>query len=143
MGYAEDAMNELHGTDVFTEERRLSGVAPDLLAEMEAELPERAGAVVRGSRWLPPIYAEVFEELKKARATHAPMNGHHEGYAVILEELDELWTECKSNTHAKSTPESERPALREAKRQRLRKEALQVAAMAVRFIEDVCDKHAT
>jgi hypothetical protein len=86
------------------------------------------------------VLREVGAELKNARSTHAPMNGHHEGYAVILEELDELWVECKSNTHAKNTPESERPALREAKRMRMRKEALQVAAMAIRFIEDVCDR---
>lgn len=86
------------------------------------------------------VLNEVQSELAKARATHTPMSGHHEGYAVILEEMDELWVECKSNTHAKNTPEVERPALREAKRLRMRKEALQVAAMAVRFIEDVCDK---
>lgn len=96
------------------------------------------------------VVNEVADQLKKARATHAPMNGHHEGYAVILEELDELWEVCKANTHSF---EPKRPAfavgevdpadkteLRRLKRIAMRKEALQVAAMAVRFIEDVCDK---
>lgn len=32
----------------------------------------------------------VDEELTRARAKHGPMHGPHEGYAVILEELDEL-----------------------------------------------------
>jgi hypothetical protein len=57
------------------------------------------------------------------------MHGAHEGYAVILEELDELWAEVKAQVH---NPD------------RMRKEALQVAAMAVRFVEDVCGQpHAT
>lgn len=80
------------------------------------------------------VLDEVAAELAKARETHAPMNGHHEGYAVILEELDELWEVCKKNTHGLITYP------REAKRAEMRKEAIQVAAMAIRFIEDVCDK---
>lgn len=80
------------------------------------------------------VLSEVGQELAKARAVHGPMNGHHEGYAVILEELDELWEVCKRNTHGVVM------FPREAKRALMRKEAMQVAAMAVRFIEDVCDK---
>lgn len=92
---------------------------------------------------------DVEKELSQARATHAPMNSHHEGYAVILEELDELWEVCKANTHsferelpkwAINVEPSDKPTLRRLKREAMRKEALQVAAMAVRFIEDVCDK---
>lgn len=83
---------------------------------------------------------EVEAELEKARATHAPMNGHHEGYAVILEEVDELWEVCKMNTHKFGSELAVRREQREQKRAAMRKEALQVAAMAVRFIEDVCDK---
>jgi hypothetical protein len=47
------------------------------------------------------------------------MNSHHEGYAVILEELDELWEVCKRNTHSFST------TLRRRKREAMRKEAIQ------------------
>lgn len=82
---------------------------------------------------------EVAAELEKARATHAQMNSHHEGYAVILEELDELWDVCKMNTH-KFGDSSDKAELRKRKRAAMRKEALQIAAMAVRFIEDVCDR---
>ena len=57
---------------------------------------------------------------------HRPMRSAHEGYAVILEELDELWDEVKKNP-------SKHPRLKEA----MRSEAIQVAAMAVRFIIDV------
>ncbi|HEY6244600.1 MAG TPA: hypothetical protein VIX17_11660 [Pyrinomonadaceae bacterium] len=137
MGYAGEAMNELHGTDVFTEDNRTSSGYgfSELTRDMGRDL-RKSKARIKSNL----VLQEVAEELENAKATHAPMNGHHEGYAVILEELDELWAECKSNTHAKNTPEAERPALREAKRQRMRKEAIQVAAMAIRFIEDVCDK---
>ena len=67
---------------------------------------------------------DVAKEIEKARAKHAPMHGPHEGYAVILEELDELWDEVRCRVHNRST---------------MRKEALHVAAMALRFVEDVCD----
>jgi transcriptional regulator with XRE-family HTH domain len=70
------------------------------------------------------VVAELaLQELRTARSAHGPMHGRHEGYAVILEELDELWAECK-----KRSPEAIR----------LRKEAIQVAAMAMRFVLDVC-----
>ena len=101
-----------------------------------------------------PVLSEVERELAQARQTHAPMNGHHEGYAVMLEEMDELWEVCKSNTHSflKSVPKwaigtdinpNDKEALRRAKREAMRKEAIQIAAMAVRFVEDVCDKPST
>ena len=50
------------------------------------------------------------------------MNGPHEGYAVILEELDELWDEVKANRGTGG---------------QAAREALQVAAMALRYILDV------
>lgn len=46
---------------------------------------------------------------------------------MIFEELDELWDEVKA-----SKPKDPRRA-------EMRKEALQVAAMALGFIADVCD----
>ena len=67
------------------------------------------------------IMAEVMEELAQAANRFDSFNNAHEGYAVILEELDELWDEIKANAPMK----------------RQRKEAVQVAAMAVRFIYDL------
>lgn len=71
------------------------------------------------------VLQEVKTELAKARKAHPDMNSAHEGYAVILEELDELWEEAKGHSPNQL--------------KRMREEAVQVAAMAVRFIEDVCD----
>jgi hypothetical protein len=69
------------------------------------------------------VTALVLQELARARSLHGPIAGRHEGYAVTLGELDELWEECKKRN----------PDL-----MRLRKEAIQVAAMAMRFVLDVC-----
>ena len=65
------------------------------------------------------LLAEVKAELYEATSKFGKFNSGHEGYAVIQEELDELWVDVKSNNlpHAKV-------------------EATQVAAMAVRFILD-------
>lgn len=71
------------------------------------------------------ILSEIANELSGAREKHPAFNSAHEGYAVILEELDELWDEAKR---------------RDASKDAMRKEAIQVAAMALRFIEDVCDR---
>jgi len=66
---------------------------------------------------------EVIEEFNSARKKHPKFNSAHEGYAVILEEMDELKAEVWKRKHD--------PEL-------MRKEAIQVAAMALRFLTDVC-----
>lgn len=48
----------------------------------------------------------------------------HEGYAVILQEVDELWDEIKKNPKAYDIPAQ-------------RKEAIQAAAMLIRFIVEL------
>ena len=73
---------------------------------------------------LESICDEVRKEVIRARMKHAPMHSAHEGYAVILEEMDELWEEVKRQ-------EIDRSAMRD--------EALQVAAMAVAFILEATD----
>jgi NTP pyrophosphatase (non-canonical NTP hydrolase) len=70
---------------------------------------------------------EIAEEIKRARAKHAPMRGAHEGYAVLLEEVDELWDEVKRRA----------PDLAA-----MRKEAIQIGAMALAFVVEVCDRAA-
>lgn len=65
---------------------------------------------------------EAAAELRRAMQKFAPIHSGHEGFAVIREELDELWDDVK------------RDDLTAAKR-----EAVQVAAMALRFIVDLPD----
>jgi hypothetical protein len=66
------------------------------------------------------VIAMVVAELRKARAKFPQFNSAHEGYAVLLEEVDELWDAIKRNDDANA-----------------REEAQQVAAMAIRFLLDV------
>lgn len=70
-------------------------------------------------------FSDVMAELSRATAKHGSMCSAHEGYAVILEEMDELKAEVwKQNRDTKA----------------LREEAIQLAAMAVRFVIDVCEE---
>jgi len=72
---------------------------------------------------------KVADELHRARVVlgHGPMNSAHEGYAVIEEEFDELknhvWMKQKNRDLAE-----------------MRKEAIEVAAMAVAFAVEVCSE---
>lgn len=72
-------------------------------------------------------YAQAAEEIAaeafQAREKFAPFNSSHEGYAVIAEELDELWDDVKRNDIPHSI-----------------EEAVQVGAMALRYIADMRTK---
>lgn len=65
------------------------------------------------------IAAEMLQELERANKNYPEFNSAHEGYAVILEELDELWDEVKKRKHD---------------REKMRAEAIQVGAMAMKLI---------
>ena len=67
----------------------------------------------------------IEEETENRMDQHRPMAGAHEGYGLILEELDELWDEVR--LRKKDDPRLDQ----------MRLEAIQVAAMLVRFIVDV------
>jgi hypothetical protein len=71
---------------------------------------------------------EIQAELERAMVKFPRFNSGHEGYGVILEELDELWDEVKRSKGGSWTRE-------------MRKEAVQVAAMAARFIIDLGGSH--
>ena len=71
------------------------------------------------------VLKAVCDEVRRARRAHSDFHSAHEGYAVILEELDELWSEIKHKTEHRDMGA-------------MREEAVQVAAMAVRFITDLC-----
>lgn len=68
--------------------------------------------------------SEVAAELRRAMALFGPFKNGHEGWAVIREEVDELWDEVKNNKGDDHVA-------------RQRKEAIQVAAMALRFVVDL------
>ena len=72
------------------------------------------------------IMAEVQQELHRAQSLYPSFSSPHEGYAIILEELDELWDEIKLRKDLRDT-------------RTMRKEAIQVAAMAIRFLLDVAE----
>lgn len=63
----------------------------------------------------------VIAEVARARAKHGDMHSLHEGYAVLLEETDELWAAIKK---------------RQPDRANIREELVQVAAMAWRMAVD-------
>ena len=69
---------------------------------------------------------EAVAEVLRARERWPKMNSAHEGYAVLLEEVDELkahvWTNQKNRDYSA-----------------MRKEAIQVAAMALALVVEICD----
>jgi hypothetical protein len=71
------------------------------------------------------VTADIIDEVTRAQSNYPKFNSAHEGYAVLLEEVDELWdlVKVKQARH-------DHKAMRE--------EAVQIAAMAVRFILDIC-----
>ncbi len=68
-------------------------------------------------RDLDEVLDAIRNEFLRARNKHSPLASAHEGYAVILEELDETWDEIKRDDFDAA-----------------REEAVQVGAMAVAFI---------
>jgi len=71
---------------------------------------------------------EAREELRKATARFGPFRSAHEGISVLREEFDELWEAVRMKQD-----DPDRAAA-------MRKEGVQVAAMALRFLIDCCDQ---
>ena len=70
------------------------------------------------------ISEEVLREVYRAIEKFPPFNSAHEGWAVLMEEVDELWEEVKKNKNVRD-------------KVKMRTEAIQCAAMAIRFVMDV------
>ena len=70
---------------------------------------------------------EVTKELYTALEKWPAMNSAHEGYAVLLEEVEELKAHVWMNQKKRDLTA-------------MRKEAIQVAAMAMRFAIEVCNE---
>lgn len=71
---------------------------------------------------LSTVMEAVEREVRKSVSKHAPMVSPHEGHSVIREEFEELWEHVRADTG--------RSAL-------ATKEAVQLAAMAVRYVMDL------
>lgn len=69
----------------------------------------------------------VYDEVAKAKENWPPFHSAHEGFAILLEEVDELKGHVWTNQKRRNLEE-------------MRKEAIQVAAMAVRFASEVCSE---
>jgi hypothetical protein len=69
------------------------------------------------------IWEELADEIDRAMTYHATMHSPHEGHSVIREELDELWEHVRADT---------------GRSIEARHEAMQIAAMALRYIFDLC-----
>lgn len=73
------------------------------------------------------IAESATHEAANGRAKWGPFNSAHEGFAILKEEVDELWDCVKLNQGRRDLRQMQR-------------EAIQVAAMAMRFAMEVCDE---
>lgn len=76
---------------------------------------------------LQAIVRDVLIELRTATTNWPAFNSAHEAHAVLEEEVEELWAHVKTNQKRRDLAA-------------MRREAIQVAAMAMRFAFDVCDE---
>jgi NTP pyrophosphatase (non-canonical NTP hydrolase) len=68
--------------------------------------------------------ALVDKELKKARGKHKPQASIHEGYAILLEEVDEFWEHVRAKAEKRNYKE-------------LLGELVQIASSAQKTAEDI------
>ena len=72
------------------------------------------------------LLGEIRIELDKSTQKHGEMASAHEGFAIIAEELDELWDHVKGDT---------------AYTEDAYKEAIQIAAMGAKFAQMIADRN--
>jgi len=71
------------------------------------------------------IFKDIQIEYESAILKYPTFHSTHEGYAVIKEEVDELWDLVKCNKDINGDG-------------KFRTECIQIATMAIRFIKDLC-----
>jgi hypothetical protein len=76
-------------------------------------------------RDLDECLALVRAEVLRAESKYGPFNTTHEGYGILMEEVEELWEDVKFNRVPQAL-----------------EEAVQVAAMGVRFMRDLAGANA-
>lgn len=74
-----------------------------------------------------PTAEDAYREARDAGMKWPAFNSAHEGFSVLLEEVDELKAHVWTNQKKRDLVA-------------MRKEAIQVAAMAIRFAADVCNE---
>jgi len=67
----------------------------------------------------------IESEYNRASNLYPDFHSNHEAYAVIKEEVDELWDEIKKSKDVKGNNQ-------------IRHELIQVGAMVVRYLENLC-----
>ena len=100
--------------------------AADEIERLQSEEPW-SGIEGENMREAEQFLTEVRSEVRRAETIHKPINSLHEGYAVILDELDEFWEEVR-----KKADQRDPMAVRE--------ELIQTAAMCVRTSVNVLGK---
>lgn len=68
---------------------------------------------------------EIQTEYERSNSKYPAFHSTHEGYAVIAEEVDELWDLVRQNKGVQGNDQ-------------FRKECIQIAAMAVKFVKSLC-----
>jgi len=131
-GWSEWNWLDRHGQPISMDEAKERWGSPDLwshitsdgerITQLGREVLMAEEQTIDGQRWLKVDLAldDVRQELRRVLPRWPLFHSHHEGYAVLLEEVDEAWDEIKANNHAKA-----------------REEMIQVAAMAIRFIAEL------
>jgi len=71
------------------------------------------------------LIEQVENEFERASKLYHKFHSNHEGYAVLKEEVDELWDEIKKSKETKGND-------------KMKSELIQIAAMAIRFIDNLC-----
>lgn len=107
--------------DVGERVGQMRGKVEGFAAGIRAPRSAAEQRVLDQSPALARILQEVFVEARKAIGKHPPQHSPHEGYAVLQEEVDELWDEIKADRGRQGSA---------------RVEAIQAAAMAIRYVLD-------
>ena len=67
----------------------------------------------------------IEDEFLRANDLYSNLHSNHEAYAVIKEEMDELWDEIKKNKDTMGN-------------KKIIKELIQIGAMVVRYLDNLC-----
>jgi NTP pyrophosphatase (non-canonical NTP hydrolase) len=87
----------------------------------------KAATLVELSEQVLKVAKEAADQCVDAMENWPAFNSAHEGYAVLFEEVDELWDEVRKKQKNREVS-------------LMKKEALDIAAMAIRFAVEVCNE---